>query len=118
MGGTRFAAPGSPGTGPGGFILQSSGSQDLTTGATDGGNGAVMDNPQGGTVAPPGGSLPNLGYNVGGGVVPIRRTQQEKKASGHRPRQEVCGRSSYRTFRSLRSLTSSLRRNSMARFIP
>jgi hypothetical protein len=75
-GGTMFAAPGSPGTGPGGFVMQPSGSQDLMTGATYNGGGSVIYNPQTGTMSPPGGSSPNLGYNVGGVVVPIRRTQR------------------------------------------
>ena len=75
-GGTMFAAPGSPGTGPGGFVMQPGGSQDLMTGATYGGNGGVMYNPQTGTTSGPGSTSPNLGYNVGGVVVPVRRTQR------------------------------------------
>ncbi len=72
-GGTMFAAPGSPGTGPGGFVMQPTGSQDLLTGATYG-SGGVIYNPQTGSTSPQQPS--NLGYNVGGVVVPIRRVQR------------------------------------------
>ena len=74
-GGAMFAAPGSPGTGPGGFVMQPGGSQDLMTGATYGANGGTTYNPQ--TGATSGAQRPGtLGYSVGGIVVPIRRTQR------------------------------------------
>jgi len=71
-GGTRFAAPGSPGTGPGGFVMQPVGSQDMRSGATYGTDGGVIFNPQTGTTSRP----PILGYEAGGAILPIRRTQR------------------------------------------
>jgi hypothetical protein len=77
-GGARFAAPGSPGTGPGGFVMQPVGSQDLMTGATYGTGGGMLYNPQTGATSSAGTAPPsqNLGYDVGGVVVPIRRVQR------------------------------------------
>jgi hypothetical protein len=77
-GGRMFAAPGSAGTGPGGFVMQPVGSQDMMTGATYGTGGGVIYNPQTGTTSDAGAPdrPANMGYNVGGVVVPIRRVQR------------------------------------------
>jgi hypothetical protein len=77
-GGTRFAAPGSPGTGPGGFVMQPVGSQDMRSGATYGTDGGMIYNPQTGTTSRPGAGSrsPNLGYEAGGVILPIRQTQR------------------------------------------
>jgi len=77
-GGAMFAAPGSPGTGPGGFVMQPVGSQDMRTGATYGSGGGLLYDPQTGATSSAGGGPgpSDLGYSVGGVVVPIRRVQR------------------------------------------
>ncbi|MBV8881311.1 MAG: hypothetical protein JO332_15200, partial [Planctomycetaceae bacterium] len=77
-GGRMFAAPGSPGTGPGGFVMQPTGSQDLTTGATYGTGGGMIYNPQTGTTSPaPGAPRPQpQAIEEAGLIVPVRRTQR------------------------------------------
>jgi hypothetical protein len=77
-GGTMMAAPGSPGTGPGGFVMQPVGSQDLSTGATYGRGGGVIYNPQTGAMSAPGGgtSVEPLGVDAGGVLVPVRQRQR------------------------------------------
>jgi hypothetical protein len=59
-------------------VIQPTGSQDLMTGSTYGTGGGMLYNPQTGATSSAGAAppSPNLGYDVGGVVVPIRRVQK------------------------------------------